>query len=340
MKTKSLCIAFASLLLGSQSSFGQGGPYVVDQLIPRAWPNPAVTLPVEPEETLWVASRAEVEQKQKYYFVFGDESKESGTIEGGYISSHQHMAYLKWDDPNDGDENYFICYPSEAGYDTLFDAIPLTQLDPRCFQSFNGPYSHLVDNPFYVGQVSGFPWVAFSGLMRPMGGDFSAAQISKIIESNKSRPDHNSTMKSDLRAALVNEFLELHPDVAIPIDTVGNTLNDNPNSDSYAVVCHILPRIAPDGNGCGRNALRNALLVSKAMKKGIEQAGFPSDGFIMYCEWLAARYNKGVPLPTPPKSITVQTIRDLSQLSRMDVEYLEEEETKTLLEYVQNSKRR
>ncbi len=337
MKIQSFCIVIAALTFCSQSSFGQGGPYTSDYLSPKAWPNPSSTLP---GETGWVATRKQVEQKQKGYYVYFDASKQSGTIEGGWISSTQHMAYLKWNDPNDGDDNYFYYYPSEAGYDTIFDAIPFSQLDPRCFQNFNGPYCKVVDNPFFIGQVSGYPWVAFSGLFRPMGGEFKQSQIDKIKETNKSR--NSSTMKSDLRASLVNEFVALHPALAgeIPVDTAGNTLNNNATSDSYAAVCHILPRIAPEGNGCGRNAFRNALLVSNKMKKQLEKAGYPSAGFIMYCEWLATKYNKTLPQPTPPKAITYTEIQDLSQLARMDVEYLDEDETRALLDYVQGSSRR
>ena len=350
MKIRSLCFAIAALLFCSQTSFGQGGPYTSDFLNPKAWPNPVYGFqaswldPFFPQtviqgQTVWVATRSQLQQKQKDYYVFMDHNKQNGSAEGGWVSSTQHMAYLKWNDPNDGSNTDYY-YPSEAGFDTIFDAIPFSQLDQRCFQNFNGPYCKIVDNPFFVGQVSGYPWVAFSNILRPMGGEFKQSQIDKIKESNKAR--NSSTMKSDLRAGLVNQFLALHPELAgqIPVDTVGNTLNNNANSDSHATVAHILPRIAPEGNACGRNAFRNALLVSKKMKKKLDKAGYPSEGFIMYCEWLATKYNKKLPQPTPPKAITYVEVEDLSQLARMDVEYLTEDETIAFLDYVDKSDRR
>ena len=335
MKIKSLCIALAALLLSCQSGFGQGGPYLVDHLNPKAWPNPSYSFVGERART---SSRTELGQKQKYYYVYYNPNKQSATIEGGWISPTQHKAYIKWEDPADGLDNYFYYYPDIDSYDAIFDAIAFNTLDPITFQNFNGPYCQIADNPFYVGKVSGTFWISFSGLLRPMGGIFSQSQINKIKDANKSRPGHNSTMKSDLRATLVTEFLNVHPEVdpsEIPVDPIDVAL-----SDSNAAVCHILPRIAPEGNGCGRNAMRNALLVSKDHKADIEERGYPSQGFIAYCEWLASKYNKSLPLPTPPQPLTYQILRDLSQLSRMEVEYLDEDETKAFLDYANKSKQR
>jgi hypothetical protein len=352
MKTKSLCIAIAALLFCSQSSFGQGGPYLSDEINPKAWWNPMFefnpqwldpyySTTVLQGQTLYVASRGELQEKQKDYYVFQSHQKDDGIAVGEWVSSKQHKAYLKWDDPNDGDDGYFYYYPSQGDYDTIFDA-KLNEIDQRCFQDFNGPYCTIVDNPFYVGQVSGVYWLAFSGILRPMGGEFKESQINKIKEVNKY--NNNGPMKSDLRATLVSQFLALHPlnpEFAdqIPVDT-NSTLNDDSNSDNYAVVCHILPRIAPEGNGCGRNAFRNALLVSQNLKDQIEAAGYPGPGFIMYCEWLATLYNKTLPQPKPPQAITYREIRDLRELARMDVEYLDEDETRAFLDYVRNSTRR
>ncbi len=349
MKINSLFIAFAALLLCAQSSFGQGGPYLLDYISPKAWPNPVFDFqpnwldPYFPTtvlqgQTVWVASRSQLQLKQKDYYVFFDHLKQNGSSEGGWVSSSQHMAYLKWDDPNDGDNTSYY-YPSQGGFDTIFDAIPFSQLNPQCFENFNGPYCKVADNPAFVGKVGDY-WVAFSGLTRTMGGQFKQSQIDKIKSVNKSR--NNATLKSDLRAPLVNEFLALHPELAneIPVDTVGNTLNNNSNSNSYAVVCHILPRIAPEGNGCGRNAYRNALLISKKLKTQIDKAGYPSPGFIMYCEWLATKYNKKLPQPKPPQPITYVEIQDRSALARMDIEYLSDDETRALLEYANDPDRR
>ena len=349
MRIKSLLFALVTWVICNQSSFGQGGPTLVDYLNPRAWWNPVYDFQpnwLDPHfpttvlagQTVWVATRQQLAQKHKDYYVFFDHHKQNGAAKSFWVSSNEHMAYLAWNDPSDSSDTVYY-YPSEGGFDTIYTAIPFSEYDPRCFQEFNGPYCQVAENVSFVGQSGGY-WVAISGFSRVMGGAFTATQIDKIKAANKNR--NAQTMKSDLRAQLVNEFLALHPEVnptEIPVDTSGNTLNNNSNSDSCASVSHILPAIAPAGNGCGRNTYRNALLVSKKMKKKLDQAGFPSDSFILYCEFLAEKYNKSLPSPTPPKAITIRRYKTQSELARLDAEYPNEEEFRAMLDYAENPKR-
>ncbi len=61
----------------------------------------------------------------------------------------------------------------------------------------------------------------------------------------------NGQLRSDLRAELVEEFLSIFPEFEgeIPIVYEGNLQTTNAGQDNTAVVSHVIPRIAPQGNG-------------------------------------------------------------------------------------------
>ena len=344
MKLNSLLIAAAALLFVPQTSFGQGGPILVDWLNPKAWPNPVLDFQsnwLDPHfpttvlegQTIFVATRAQLEQKHKDYYVFFDHLKQNGAALGDWESPTEHRVTLKWTDPDFPDEPFY--YPDPA---QLYQAIDFDQYDPGCFASLNGPYSKLSDNPVFVGQVNG-TWVAFTGLWRVMGKSFTQAQIDKIKQANKTR--NGSSLKSDLRGQLVNEFLALHPEINpadIPVDTGGNTLSDAGNAPNLASVCHIIPAIAPEGNGCGRNSYRNALLVSSKLKKQILKAGMPKPAFIQYCEFLATKYKQKSPMPRPPLTINYREIRSPRELGNVELQYLDASETRAFLDYARGTR--
>ncbi len=345
MKLQWIAIALASLFFGHTVAMGQGGPTLTDYVNPKGWPNPVYDFqsnwldPYFPPtvlqgQTIWVATRQTLQLKHKDYYVFFDHEKQNGSANGGWVSNTEHMAYLQWEDPNFPGEPLYYPDPAE-----IYEAIPFSQYDPRCFLEFNGPYCQIKDTPSFLGKVGGF-WVAFSGMGRRMGGAFTLQQISKIQNANKGRNGGN--LKSDCRSSLVNEFPALHPEIsptAIPVDPYSGNLSTNPNMGSYAEVCHILPPVAPQGNGCGRNAYRNALIVSNDLKQVIASSGMPSDSFILYCEFLATKYNKTLPAPLPAQTITYKQISDPREVARLDSEYLDEEETRGLIDYIDERSR-
>ncbi len=256
---------------------------------------------------------------QKRYYAHTNSALANTNILKNQIDNDTCRVWLEW-------QGYY--YPSNGDYDCEYDAVPFAQLDQRCFNSLQGPYCHIPIGIYYVGQVNGFPWVAFGGLYRHMGGVFTASQIEKILDSND---DHNDgQLRSDLRAELVEEFLSIFPEFAgeIPIDYEGNVLTANAGQDNTAVVSHIIPRIAPQGNGAGRNAFSNAMVISqdmydKMVDKKTKSGAFPSEGMLLYFEWLAevsgAKFNAAA-----ESNFTATYIRDPRLLDGFEVEYLSE----------------
>ncbi len=332
MNAKTLIQSALLAMSFTQLSLAQGGPYLVDHLWPQAWPNPlhvaypSTSAALAAGETPYVTNTVEMAQKQKGYYVYFDSAKSSGIAHRKVIDNNSCRVWLEWN-------GYY--YPSNGGYDCEYDAIPFSQLDPTCFASLHGPYCDLPNGVTYVGQVNGYSWVAFSGLYRKMGGAFKASQIEKILDRNE---DHNQgVLKSDLRAELVNEFLDSFPMFAgeIPIDVEGNSLTSNTGYDHTAVVCHIIPQYAPEGNGAGRNAYSNAMVISQDMKNKLvdSETGIgimPSVGMLLYFEWLAENSGVKSNAVAEPK-FSASYIRDPSYLSGQDVEYLSEEETRVAM---------
>lgn len=347
MKTKVLCIATLAVFFSiSHLALGQTGPLWFDHLFPRGWENPVkdlppndVVSPYNPSDVInqynMVATVKQLGQAHKDYYVFGSPEKANGTIVKQYITPKWYNIILKWgppEFPNDPPYDY-----PDGGYDYV--ALDFSLYNQECFQPLSGPYSHLPDNPVFIGVYQGFALIAFWGPGRIMGKAFTQHQIEKIKDKNK---DHNNgTLKSDLRETLVSEFLNLNPTVNaadIPID--------GSFSASSAEVCHVIPAICPkdpqadpldteipNGHGCGRNSYKNAILVSSTMKS-ILALEMPKPGLILYMEYLANKYapKKGNISP-PPQKFHYEEIRDLSQLRGLDLEYLDEDETRSLLEY-------
>lgn len=332
MKAASLIQSILFTLCFGQLSFAQGGPYLVDHLWPHAWPNAKITAYPSTEaalaagETIYVPNTVVLAQKQKDYYVYFDSSKANGFAHRQQIDNNSCRVWLEWN-------GYY--YPSNGGYDCEYDAIPFDQLDPKCFAPLQGPYCDIPNGVTYVGQINGFPWVAFSGFYRKMGAPFTTTQIEKILGRNE---DHNSgELRSDLRAALVNEFLDSFPEFAgeIPIDSEGDQLTTAAGSDNTAVVCHIIPAIAPDGNGAGRNAYGNAMVISQDLKEKLVdvQTGIgvmPSDAMLLYFGWLA-EYNDVKSSAAAESKFTATYIRDPRALGGIEVEYLSQDETRVAM---------
>lgn len=327
MKAASLIQSILFALCCSQLSFAQGGPYLVDHLWPKAWPNlktpayPSTEAALAAGERPYVSNTVEMAQTQKGYYVYFDSAKASGIAHRQQIDNNTCRVWLEWN-------GYY--FPSNGEYDCQYDAIPFDQLDPKCFASLQGPYCDIPNGVTYVGQVNGFPWVAFGGMYRKMGGAFTASQIYKILDRNEVH--NNGQPRSDLRAELVNEFLDSFPEFAgeIPIDLEGDLLTTAEGSDNTAVVCHIIPARAPDGNGAGRNAYGNAMVVSQDMKEKLVDVEtgigvMPSDAMLLYFGWLA-EYNDAKSSAAESK-FTATYIRDPRALSGSDVEYLSQDET-------------
>lgn len=339
MNAKTLVATFIMALAFGRMGLAQGGPYLVDYLYPQAWPNPVSTvLPswldpdvpstVLAEQTMYVNNTNLLAQKQKDYYWFQDKDKESGIVHKNLIDNDSCRVWLEY-------MGYY--YPSNGGYDCEFDAIPFSQLDPKCFTKLSGPYCDLPMEVTYVGQVNG-TWVAIGGLSRKMGGAFTASQIEQVLDRNTNR--NENVLRSDLREELVVEFLSLFPEINpadIPIDDHGDELTSTPDSANTAVVCHILPAIAPEGNGAGRNTFSNAMVVSNHMKKQLTNpdtaTGYmPSDAMLFYFEYLAAIYEAKSSFTADAK-FSISYLRDLKELDGTEIERLTEEETKIALEY-------
>lgn len=339
MTAKNLFSAILLTLFFARLGLAQGGPYHVDYIWRGAWPNPAIT--VQPSwlddgvpatllagQTVYVPSTDILASKQKDYYWFQDKTKQSGIAHKLQIDNDSCRVWLEWD-------GYY--YPSNGGYDCEYDAIPFDDLDPKCFTSLSGPYCDIPNGIHFVGQVNGFPWVAFSGLGRRMGTEFRPYQIENIFDRNQSR--NEGELRSDLRAELVEEFLELFPGIdadEIPVDNFGDELTDAVGYNNTAVVCHIIPAIAPEGNAAGRNAYSNAMVVSSKMKKQLTNSltgtGYmPSDAMLLYFEYLASRYG-AKSTPSAESKFTAQFITDWKSL-RGEVEFLTEDETRIAMEH-------
>lgn len=188
----------------------------------------------------------------------------------------------------------------------------------------------------YVGQVNG-TWVAIGGMFRKMGGAFTASQIEKILDCNASR---NNALRSDLREELVLDFLSQFPQINpadIPIDDESGELTYAAGHPNTAVVCHILPAIAPEGNGAGRNTFSNAMVISSSMKQKLinpvtETGYMPSDSMLLYFEYLASIYGAKSSSVAETK-LSVSYLRDWKTLEGSEIERLTEEETRIVLEY-------
>ncbi len=131
------------------------------------------------------------------------------------------------------------------------------------------------------------------------------------------------------------DSIGIHPEInpeLIPIDLDGDDLTE------IAEVCHIIPPIAPEGNGCGRNSYRNAMVVSSDMKSDYFNFGMPSEALIQYFQFLAANYGADkISPPNPsPRPITYKLIRDRDprQFKRADIEFLDDDQTRSVLEYL------
>ena len=340
MNSKAIIKAILVTLLFTRMSMAQGGPYLVDSVFPQAWPNPVSTVEaswldsgvpttVLAGQTIYVQNTTILAQKQKDYYWFQDKDKQNGTAHKLQIDNNSCRVWLEW-------EGYF--FPSNGLYDCEYDAIPFYQLDPKCFYPLSGPYCDIPNGVTYVGQVNGFPWVAFGGMYRKMGGKFTETQIDNIFDRNLDR--NQETLRSDLRAELVDEFLALHPEINpsdIPVDNYGDTLTLNPGNNNTAVVAHILPAIAPEGNGAGRNAYSNAMVVSSHLSKQlidpVTGTGYmPSDAMLLYFEYLTTSYDTKQASVSESK-FTATFIRDLRVLNGQDIEYLTEEETRVAMQY-------
>jgi hypothetical protein len=326
--------AFLAMLGFSPFAQAQSGPYGYDYLFPSAWDNPvkdvplnAVVSPHNPSDvtnaTEFVATTQQLGQGHKNYYVFQDFAKNNGTVEIKYLTPHWRNVTLHWSG---------YTYP-DGGTD--YEAIDFSLYNQDCFQSLSGPYTSIPDTVVYVGQVNGFPMLAFFGLGRRMGKAFSSTQINNVKDRNKV---HNGgTLKSDFRSALVNEFLSQNPLVNpadIPIDTNFSSSNAN--------VGHIIPSICPkdafnpdgpSGHGCGRNSYRNAMVLSSSLKSQLASA-MPAPGLIMYMEYLGAKYApKAQSQSGTPQKFYYQEITDVSQIRNAEVERISEEETRFLVEY-------
>lgn len=339
MTAKTIIQSLLLAMLCTQLGKAQGGPLLVDILFPKAWPNPVWDFnpnwldPDLPDsvlqgQTLYVPSSQILSQKQKDYYAFIDDTKQSGTAHLLHIDNDTCRVWLEWDG------NY---YPSNGEYDCQVDAIPYAQLDQRCFESLLGPYCNIQDNPTFVGYIEGFPWVAFKGLFRKMGGVFSEYQVEKIFEWSQDR-DEDGKLRSDLRAELVNDFLDQFPQYAgdIPIDYDGDELTLSSGNDNTAVVGHIIPRLAPEGNGAGRNAYSNAMVISQALQDQLvdpinETGIFPSEGMLVYFEYLADRF--GANASNATSMFQAYYVRDWSNYDRRTLEYLTEDETRAAMAY-------
>ncbi len=345
MKSLLLLTSVLASLFGSNLAFGQG-PYAwYDSIWTQAWWNPCYEFDGQfdpyfnaqtelQKQTLYVPTIAELGQKHKNYYVYGDHHKENGTIGVDQLSPTLCRVWLEWSDPMF--PNDIMYYPSVDG--TEYEAVPYSQYDQGCFQQQTGPYTHMPLKTVFVGPIYG-TWAAFTGLNVRMGAAFTQNQINRLLESNK---EHNfGPLKSDLRESLVNEFLALNPTIPasdIPIDILGNTLVETGGASvkNVASVCHIIPATATEGNYCGRNSYSNAMIVSSDMKDSILASGMPSPGLSLYMAFLAEKYASkfGKPMPTPSQKITYEEIRDLNQLRGSDIELLTEDETRTLLDYL------
>lgn len=349
MKTKKLCMAaLVAIFCCTHQAQGQTGPLWYDHLFPRGWENPvkdlnpdAVESPYNPSDVLnqydRVATVKQLAQGHKDYYVFPSPDKVNGTIEIKYISPKQRNIVLLWGPPE---------FPNDPPYEypdfgTTYEALDFSLYNQNCFQPLSGPYSSLSDSPVYIGLVDGFPVFAFYGLGRIMGKSFLQYQIEKVKEKNKE--NNLGPLKSDLRPELVQEFLNLNQNYVysadIPIDANF--------SASSAEVCHIIPAICPrdpaenpdmdpnfegqSGTGCGRNAYQNAVLVSSGMKSQL--LAMPKPGLILYMQYLANKYKPKKTNPIPPQKFYFEQIRDLSQLRGLDLDYLDEDETRSALEY-------
>ncbi len=339
MNARTLIAMFLMTFFTMRAGFAQGGPYLVDYLYPSAWPNPVSTvLPgwldtdipstVLSGQTLYVKNTTILAQKQKDYYYFQDSDKENGIVHKNLVDNDSCRVWLEWN-------GYF--YPSNGGYDCQYDALPLSQLDPKCFTSLSGPYCNLPIGVTYVGQV-GNTWVAVSGLARRMGGEFTAAQIDKILYENAFR--NEEVLRSDLREELVAGFLAQFPEINtndIPIDYQGDSLTDEPGHPNTAVVCHIVPALAPEGYGAGRNAYSNAMVVSSNMKKILTDAfngtgEMPSDAMLMYFEYLGSLYGAKSSVAAESR-FSVSYIRDWKSMDSAEVEMLTEDETRIAMQH-------
>ncbi len=353
MKTQMFVSALFSFFLCAPSAFGQGLPTWIDEICHQAWPNPVLDLPAlsfDPfynaeyelqQQTPWLPSIYALGEKHKYYFVYGDHDKEDGIAGVERVSLTWCTAWLEWSDP--AFPNDVLYYPDVAGDD--YEAIPFWMWDQGCFQNISGPYSHTpFTNAVIVGDAGDFYTsllLAFANMGPRMGAAFGENKILAIKESNM---EHNDgSLKSDLRASLVNEFLALNPSIPaseIPIDSLGDTLVDTGNGTNVATVCHIIPAIAPEGNQCGRNSMHNAMLVSSNLQQTILNNGMPAPGLIAFMQYLADKYEpkSAQPPAAPSQEISFQVIRDLRQLRGMDIEFLSKEETRAILDYLKNQR--
>jgi hypothetical protein len=333
-------IAIALSFVTASFCQAQGGPYIVDYLFPQAWPNPVSTVEqswLDPDvsssvlsgQTLYVNNTTILAQKQKDYYWFQDKDKQSGVVHQFQVDHDSCRVWLEWQG---------MFYPSNGGYDCQYDAVPFWQLDQKCFASLSGPYCDLPIGVTFVGQLNGYPMIAATGLFRKMGGAFTAAQVQKVLDRNSVR--NTGVLRSDLRQELVNEFLAQYPEIDpadIPVDYHGDELTTETGKYNTAVVSHIIPAIAPEGNGAGRNAYSNAMVISRNLKLMLtdpfnETGDMPSDAMLLYFEFLAAKY--GAKSPSLPEArFSVNYIRDLRGLESSEVEVLSQEETRTVMEY-------
>ncbi len=347
MKPSKICLA-TLLSLGCllDTTNGQEGPLWFDHLFPRAWENPVKDLPPDivvspynPSDVInqlnYVPTVSQLAQGHKEYYVFPSPERVNGKKVITYFSPKWYNVYLEWGPPE---------FPNDPPYHfpdfgTDYIALDFALYNQECFQSLSGPYGYLPDSPVFVGVYEGYAIIAW-GPGRILGKAFTQHQIDKIKETNSHHND--GSLKSDLRAELVSEFLGLNPGIDpddIPVDSSF--------SAATAVVAHIIPALAPRdpnsdpetdttspcGHGCGRNSYKNAVLVSQSVSD-ILSKGMPAPGLVQFVEFLATQYapKAGNPLPSPAR-FQYRAIRDLNELRGLDVEYLDENDTRSLIEY-------
>lgn len=338
LRTHMLTLALS--VITSSVCQAQGGPYVVDYLFPQAWPNPVSTVmpswldsdvpsTVLAGQTNYVTNTTILAQKQKDYYWFQDKDKQNGTAHKLRVDNNSCRVWLEWQGQY---------YPSNGGYDCEYDAIPFSQLDQKCFASLSGPYCDIPIEVIYLGQLDGYPWLAVTGLFHKMGGAFTTSQIQNVLNSNSNR--NTGVLRSDLRQELVSEFLAQFPEIDpadIPVDYHGDELTTETGQYNSAVVSHIIPAIAPEGNGGGRNAYSNAMVISRNLKLILTDSfngtgHMPSDAMLLYFEFLAAKYGAKSSGATEAR-FSVNYVRDWRSLESADVELLTEDETRIVMEY-------